>query len=518
MSGGRVKTVGETERKIIRGVQAMAAVMAVVILCVLFFSAVPGSRQEMPWELPVIRFLGNERLAPILYRDRGETRGVAADIARAIGHSTGYRTEVVAMDWEEAQEMVLEGEADALLQINPTPEREERFDFSEELLKSEFSIFVRSRNQEIRHPNDLAYRRVGVERGGYPLLQLKKYDGITIERIPDWRTGFLLLLSGELDALVVDRWIGEYELAESGIRDIVVLPEPVNVQYSRIAVRKGNKELLDVLNHGLREIREDGTRDKILARWQGKNVVYFTEDRVRNAVAHSVIAAFGLILAVTLFFVHRLRRGNRRLEEEVRLRTRELHEANEKLQAANMELERISLEDQLTGIPNRRAFDATLQRSWDTCSRRQVPLALIMMDIDNFKAYNDTFGHPAGDCCLQQVAGVIRGQVKRPEDLAARYGGEEFAVILPETPGEAAARIAESIRRGVEKLEISQADGKSVVTISLGVVAVVPGPGLFPEDLTGAADRAMYQAKRKGRNRVVFQNLSPGCGGEVDGV
>lgn len=492
--------------------------MALLVLLSVPVFMVQNFWQEPSGQPPVIRFLGNERLAPILYRDRGLTRGVVADIARAIGDNAGYRTEVVAMDWEEAQEMVLEGEADALLQINPTPEREELFDFSGELLRSEFSIFVRQGNQEIREPADLANRKVGVEAGGYPLQQLKKYGGIAIERIPDWRTGFLLLASGELDALVVDRWIGEYELAESGIRDIVVLPEPVNVQYSRIAVRKGNKELLDVLNPGLREIREDGTMDKILARWQGKNVVYFTEDRVRNVVVHSAIAVLSLILALTLYFMHRLRRGNRRLEEEVRLRTRELHEANEKLQAANMELERISLEDQLTGIPNRRAFDATLQRSWDTCSRRQVPLALIMMDIDNFKVFNDTFGHPAGDRCLQQVAGVIRGQVKRPEDLAARYGGEEFAVILPETPGEDAARIAESIRRGVEKLEISQADGKSVVTISLGVVAVVPGPGLFPEDLTGAADRAMYQAKRKGRNRVVFQNLSPGCGGEVDGV
>jgi ABC-type amino acid transport substrate-binding protein len=136
--------------------------------------------------------------------------------------------------------MVLNGDADGLLHINPCPERNELYDFSSPLLKSDFSMFVQIDNRTLRSIDDLRGKRVGVEAGGYPNILLQGYETIDIEIIYDWETSFKALSTGDLDAIIVDRWIGEYELANSRISDIKIVDPPIETQYSRIAVRKGD--------------------------------------------------------------------------------------------------------------------------------------------------------------------------------------------------------------------------------------------------------------------------------------
>ncbi|MEW5857302.1 MAG: diguanylate cyclase [Cyanobacteriota bacterium] len=174
------------------------------------------------------------------------------------------------------------------------------------------------------------------------------------------------------------------------------------------------------------------------------------------------------------------------------------------LEEANRELQRIASLDGLTHVANRRRFDEYLAQEWRRLAREQGPISLIFCDIDCFKIYNDTYGHQAGDSCLRQVAGAIRLMLKRSTDLVSRYGGEEFALILPNTPSAGAGYIAESIRSMVKSLEIVHVHSpvSPYVTLSLGVASMVPSLTSSPAALITAADEALYQAKKEGRDRV----------------
>lgn len=447
--------------------------------------------------------LGNKNLAPIVYNHNGRAKGVAVDIAKAIGNKIGYDIKVMSVDWDQAQIMLFNGDADGLLHINPSPERNELFDFSSPLLKSEFSMFVHSDNTTLRSIDDLRGKHVGVEAGGYPSIMLLEYDGIDIEIIYDWKTSFRDLISGDLDAIIVDRWIGEYELAQSRISGIKIVENPVETQHSRIAVKKGDDETLSLINSGLTEITEDGTVDKIMKQWQGKRVIYITEDYYQTFFLRSVILFLSLIILIAIYLVTKYRRLSKSLEASVKERTEELRQANKMLKAANFKLERISMIDGLTSIENRRAFDIGFNRAYKLCLREGMPLALIMIDIDHFKIFNDTYGHLSGDQALIRIAEGVKSVIKRPGDLAARYGGEEFVVMLMNTTAEGAAIVAEKIRRRVEQLGIENEEMQTVITVSLGVSSVVPHDKMTPEDLIDTADRALYKAKECGRNKVI---------------
>ncbi|RZS82912.1 diguanylate cyclase (GGDEF)-like protein [Motilibacter rhizosphaerae] len=207
------------------------------------------------------------------------------------------------------------------------------------------------------------------------------------------------------------------------------------------------------------------------------------------------------------------------LERLVSLRTRQLEAevatrraAEAELLRANAELERLSLVDELTGVANRRAFNAALQRAWDRCARHAAPLALVLCDVDRFKQFNDRYGHPAGDASLRAVAGVLRAVAVRGEDLPARYGGEEFALVLPATGDDGAATVAARLLDGVRRLGIEHADGvdAGLLSISAGWAVVHPVPRGEVGELVRAADDALYAAKLAGRATVVGAPLGAG--------
>lgn len=187
-----------------------------------------------------------------------------------------------------------------------------------------------------------------------------------------------------------------------------------------------------------------------------------------------------------------------------------LAELQDQLKQSNEELQKLTCLDSLTGIANRRRFDSFIQKECLRSAREGAPLALLLIDIDYFKAYNDNYGHLGGDGCLRKVADALRKAVQRPADLVARYGGEEFAIILPNTNVEGALKIAEYLHSVVQDLEIPHkfSEVSDIITISTGIACKVANMNHSPGDLIEMADRALYEAKKSGRNQA---RLSESC-------
>ncbi len=207
------------------------------------------------------------------------------------------------------------------------------------------------------------------------------------------------------------------------------------------------------------------------------------------------------------------------LQQALLDRSQDLAQANEDLQdaasqqsllyrqlrIANAELEKLATTDGLTEIANRRTFDAVLKEEWKRGLRSLSPLSVILIDIDFFKRYNDTYGHQAGDECLKKIAQIVASVVKRQGDLVARYGGEEFVVVLPATNIAGALKVAEEIRRAVEEASLDHQTStvREIVSLSQGIASIVPRLDGMPGELVAAADEALYCAKSRGRDRYV---------------
>jgi diguanylate cyclase (GGDEF)-like protein/PAS domain S-box-containing protein len=231
----------------------------------------------------------------------------------------------------------------------------------------------------------------------------------------------------------------------------------------------------------------------------------------------SQLAKKGLTTSGGIYEEYHQHRNGHRIPMEINARLIELdsrsyivaiaRDITDRKQLEN-ELRQLTTEDSLTGVFNRRFFDETLAQEWRRMMRARHPISLLMVDVDHFKHYNDTYGHIGGDVCLRQIAVEMKRQMRRAGDIVARYGGEEFVVILPETDSETALAFAETLRQSIESLGLEHIGlvDESVVTISIGVATAVPEANHSPLRLVGLADKALYRAKADGRNRV---HLSP---------
>lgn len=196
-------------------------------------------------------------------------------------------------------------------------------------------------------------------------------------------------------------------------------------------------------------------------------------------------------------------RTRQELESQVDERTFELQVTLRELEDKNRELEQLNMEDALTGVKNRRFFDKKIIMEIRRSRREQTPLSIIMLDIDKFKAINDTYGHLTGDQVIRAVCDIIKQQLKRPLDEVARYGGEEFVILLPNTTNQGALAIAEQIREAIENSAVSVAGTTIKFTVSAGVYTHIADDVYNPEAFTECADKALYLAKQHGRNQVV---------------
>jgi diguanylate cyclase len=325
---------------------------------------------------------------------------------------------------------------------------------------------------------------------GKPLAFVSAYSGeegmkILAEHHPD--TAFVLL-----DVVM--------EAEDSGLQIVQYIREQLHNQKIRIVLRTGHPgeapEESVILNYDINDykLKVELTRQKLLVTVIAALRSYrdiSTIEAQRYELAQAFESLEQMKQALQQYSYH--------LEVKVSQRTAELAQINRKLR-------QLAALDGLTQIANRRRFDEYLQEQWQLLDRAQQPLALIIADVDEFKAYNDFHGHLEGDRCLQQVSEVLKSVIRRPTDLLARYGGEEFVLLLPGTPIEGAQVLAERIQTAMNHRGLSHRQSKTSdrVTLSLGISAIVPQQDIPPQTLIATADQALYQAKRDGRNRYIL--------------
>jgi len=223
----------------------------------------------------------------------------------------------------------------------------------------------------------------------------------------------------------------------------------------------------------------------------------------------------GAAIAVTTVFILVAALATAALDKrrfrELEISQEALLETQQQLREANALLSELSIRDGLTGLFNRRHFDAVFDTEFRRAARTRTSISLLMIDVDHFKAFNDTYGHQHGDECLREISRVLEEEPRRGHDCTARYGGEEFAIVLPGADAKAAMSIAESIREAVLRLKIEHAGSSTgrFTTVSIGICCRMPKIGETTEAMLHDADTALYMAKELGRNRVTLCGEMP---------
>lgn len=324
---------------------------------------------------------------------------------------------------------------------------------------------------------------------GKPVVFVSAYSGEECKQLINLHTDAALIL---LDVVM--------ETNDAGLRLVKYIREELDNHQIRIVLRTGNSgeapEDSVILNYDINDykLKVDLTRQNLLTTLLASLRAY----RDIITIEHQKIK-----LAQAL---EKLQESQIQLEEYAFTLEKKIAERTSSLETANLQLQRLATIDGLTQVANRRCFDEYWLQQWILLQKEKQPLALILMDVDYFKKYNDHYGHLAGDECLRQVAQGIGKLLMRPQDLVARYGGEEFVVILPHTPIEGAKKVAEGIISIIYDLNLVHAKSQvsDRITLSIGVACVVPNDDLSWEVPISFADRALYEAKQKGRNRIVL--------------
>lgn len=417
---------------------------AVISLTLFFLVGGSASSGKVANKDDAILILGNENLAPIVYEDKGKPVGLAVEIAKELENYIGVSVKVETKGWSEAQEMLRNGEADALLHINKTPERMKDFEFSDPILESEISIFTNNSGIEISGVDALSGLNVGVEDGGFAESFLKSNHNLSLVQVSSLNDGFDSLKSGAIDVFIADKWAGSHVLATRGIEGIWITGNPIAKQTSHIAVKKGDTALLSAIDKSLSKVKEDGTYQLILDSWEPEKTIFQTKEQISNyklrmgIYASSIVAiittACGFVLLVQL----------------------------KKSKAKQKQIEYLSFHDQLTGLYSRYFFEKEVERLSNASS---LPLSLILIDVNGLKLINDAFGHKKGDLLLKKVSDSLKSECG-PDGIVCRIGGDEFTVLLPNTDSGKAKELSENICRtlscnSVESIPITASAGYS---------------------------------------------------------
>ena len=319
-------------------------------------------------------------------------------------------------------------------------------------------------------------------------------DGRLTSHFSDNFSGY----AGSSDVLITDKaeWIRITR------QDFAQIPERIDIEMLDLSLQDLAEDVVAVTAFFHIHLP---TPEEILSNETARLVLVFRHEKTAWKIVHSGISIpYGLAHDDEIYPMSRLEKRNVELEQVINVRTKELADANRLLQIQ-------SNTDALTNISNRRHFDDLLSQEWNRNRRSGTPLAVIMLDIDHFKSFNDHYGHLAGDNCLHSLAQGLAQSSRRVGELVARYGGEEFVILLPNTDKLTAFEVAKHIQKMVLSLAIPHATSSpGIVTVSLGVASLQPSSQQLPVELLRLADAALYRAKLAGRNCVQLEDGTSG--------
>src|SRR5690625_4730588 len=478
---------------------------------------VTADQMDIPWTEAELEFMENHHtikmgvdpeFKPFEFIEDGQYKGIAHDILSIVSEKTGLQFDVRdGLSLPEAYDLVLEGELDALPAIGKTVEREDKFLFSKPYYNFKRIIAINN-NSNLTSVADFKDLPVAVQRNSshhsylieHPYIELNLYDSI--------ESALVAVSTGEEVAFIGNLASSNYSVKENGLSNIKFISFESDEQRAlHFAVNKDLPELVTIFDKAIGTITESEW-SQIRNRWV--NIETETDYGPMMRVISIIVGLFILIIGVSLFWIIRLRKEirKRKMVEDVLVKVIEnADQMNEKLQHANAELEKMSWLDGLTGIFNRRYFDHYLETLWENRRKADFPLALIMIDIDRFKRYNDTYGHLAGDECLRAIVVIMDEMIGDGKGFLARYGGEEFGVVLANTTEQEAMETAERIRIAIEKAIIYYDQTKTSITVSLGIAIAENPQHMSSVALVEQADQALYEAKRMGRNRSIKANV-----------
>lgn len=411
-----------------------------------------------------------------------QVSGMTADFLELFSERLGASfTLVPTSSWTESLARVQNGDCDILPMVNETPERDKIINFTSSYLNSSMAIITREGEGFTSGLHDFSGKRVGMPEGGFAWEYVPRdYSDVTFVRFPDVRECLLQLSSGKIDAALLSLPVATYHIRHMGLDDLKVAGHSGLQDILRVGVTKDATQLHSIMSKVVRSLPMNDI-DSVYRKW----VSLTFEHRVDYSLLWKILAVIGFLVALILLWNWQLMKLNRRIAR-----------AHRELEEKSKELERISITDSLTGLFNRRHIDRVLESEVNRQVRYQRHLSVILIDIDNFKQVNDSYGHQAGDLVLIKFAETLHSAV-RESDVAGRWGGEEFLVICQECDLDGALVMAENLRKKLADLSFSEAGQQ---TASFGVGSLQPGE--TRDGMILRVDNALYLAKKNGKNRV----------------
>ncbi|MEM8642570.1 MAG: diguanylate cyclase [Cyanobacteria bacterium P01_G01_bin.54] len=455
------------------------------------------SEDEQRWLTahPVIRVSNELDWAPFDFIEDGEPAGYCIDYFHLLESKLGIQFVFVADTWANLIKKVKAKEIDVIHSIVETEERKQFFEFTEPFLSITPGIVARSNDHEINSSEDINNRKLAVIDAYIFHEELsKKYPLKQQVRVDSPMEALEAISSGRADVYydslgVINYWRDKQFLSNLKVIAVEDSDDDNFSDYS-IAVRKDWSILRDILQKAMDDIGEHELMP-LRRKW------------ISQPSANEILSSYSWvwkIFSVSLFVVLGVLVWNCRLNVMVKTfkKTREID------RKTISDLEYISRIDSLTALFNRRHLDFILTMEWERHCYLGTTLSLILCDIDYFKQFNDTYGHPAGDDCLKQVAQVLKQETEADGGIAVRYGGEEFVIILPNTDAKAAMTVVEKLRGAIAARQIPHRSSlvKPIVSMSFGIATMCPNQNNNPDQIIGVADKALYQSKRAGRDGV----------------